>query len=233
MDMSAIIIVEPGSYIAEEIVPAGWILTNITCDDANSTVDIPGKTATFNIESGEDVKCTFENSVDTDGDGIPDSIDPDDDNDGIYDDIDSLPTVFSQFFSDGISSGTITSGQQFLTITDVLGPGINIVSTGAASVDACGISSITFTAGEVKTICGSITIEIISGSSVIVYTAEDGTTTTSTLNAGDSVTYEDTQSGEITNNGSEEISISVNGGEPISVGVGETIPIEPTTLTVQ
>jgi hypothetical protein len=60
---------------------------------------------------------------DTDGDGIPDFIDPDDDNDGIADEIDSEPKGISFDFSDGAqggsTSGTILSfGDQTLTITD-------------------------------------------------------------------------------------------------------------------
>ena len=40
----------------------GWALTNITCDDSNSTGDTTTRTATFNLESGETVTCTFTNT---------------------------------------------------------------------------------------------------------------------------------------------------------------------------
>jgi hypothetical protein len=49
----------PGQYTSTESVPTGWDLTSISCDDANSTGDVPSKTATFNVEANETVKCTF------------------------------------------------------------------------------------------------------------------------------------------------------------------------------
>jgi hypothetical protein len=51
----------PGTYSSTESVPAGWQLTGITCDDANSTGDLATSTATFHLEAGETVKCTFTN----------------------------------------------------------------------------------------------------------------------------------------------------------------------------
>ncbi|NNG15594.1 MAG: hypothetical protein HKM89_03865 [Gemmatimonadales bacterium] len=54
------VVVVPGSYSATETVPAGWDLTSISCDDGNSTG--AGATATFNVEPGEDVICTFTNT---------------------------------------------------------------------------------------------------------------------------------------------------------------------------
>jgi hypothetical protein len=49
----------PGTYASTETVPGGWKLTDITCDDANSSGDLGTKTATFNLEASEVVKCTF------------------------------------------------------------------------------------------------------------------------------------------------------------------------------
>ena len=54
--------VTPGQYTSTETVPAGWDLTGIVCDDANSSGDTNTATATFNVEPGEDVKCTFTNT---------------------------------------------------------------------------------------------------------------------------------------------------------------------------
>jgi len=51
--------VAPGTYTSTETVPAGWALTDITCSDGNSTVDLETATATFNVEPGEIVTCTF------------------------------------------------------------------------------------------------------------------------------------------------------------------------------
>ncbi len=42
--------------------PDGWDLTGITCDDDNSSGDIETATATFNVDPGETVTCTFENT---------------------------------------------------------------------------------------------------------------------------------------------------------------------------
>jgi hypothetical protein len=65
---STAVSVVPGQYSASEAVPTGWDMTDISCDDANSTdssTDVaPGgtATATFNVEAGEDVVCTFTNT---------------------------------------------------------------------------------------------------------------------------------------------------------------------------
>jgi uncharacterized repeat protein (TIGR01451 family) len=52
----------PGTYTSTETVPAGWGLTSISCSDANSTGSLPTRTATFRLEAGETVKCTFTNT---------------------------------------------------------------------------------------------------------------------------------------------------------------------------
>jgi hypothetical protein len=51
----------PGTYTSTEDVFAGFDLTSITCDDNNSTGDLETRTATFNVEIGETVKCIFNN----------------------------------------------------------------------------------------------------------------------------------------------------------------------------
>ena len=53
----------PGTYTSQETVPAGWELMTITCDDGNSTGDVGTGKATFNLEAGETVKCTFSNKL--------------------------------------------------------------------------------------------------------------------------------------------------------------------------
>lgn len=49
----------PGTYTSTEQVPAGWQLTSITCDDANSSGNVSTTTATFHVSSGQIVMCTF------------------------------------------------------------------------------------------------------------------------------------------------------------------------------
>jgi hypothetical protein len=52
----------PGTYNVTESAKTGWDLTNITCDDTNSTSDLGTRKATFNVTAGETITCTFTNS---------------------------------------------------------------------------------------------------------------------------------------------------------------------------
>jgi hypothetical protein len=53
----------PGTYTSTENNPTpNFDLTSISCNDANSTGDVPSRTATFRLEPGETVKCTFTNT---------------------------------------------------------------------------------------------------------------------------------------------------------------------------
>ncbi|HEY1269405.1 MAG TPA: kelch repeat-containing protein, partial [Candidatus Binatia bacterium] len=54
--------VPAGTYTAAETVPAGWTLTSIVCDDSDSTFDVNTATATFKVDGGENVTCTFTNT---------------------------------------------------------------------------------------------------------------------------------------------------------------------------
>ena len=53
----------PGTYTSTEVVPDDWDLTKITCDDGSSLTPSSGdtttETATFKLDPGETVKCTF------------------------------------------------------------------------------------------------------------------------------------------------------------------------------
>jgi hypothetical protein len=51
----------PGTHTVTEAALAGWTLTSIACDDANSTGSVASRTATFRVAPGEDVHCTFTN----------------------------------------------------------------------------------------------------------------------------------------------------------------------------
>ncbi len=58
--------VTPAQYTSTESEKAGWVLSSITCDDITnggtaSTGDTATRTASFNIEAGETVTCTFTN----------------------------------------------------------------------------------------------------------------------------------------------------------------------------
>ncbi len=63
----------PGAYSATETVPEDWVLRGITCDDGESTGDVPSRTASFVLQAGETVKCTFYNRVNMDYGDAPDS----------------------------------------------------------------------------------------------------------------------------------------------------------------
>lgn len=52
----------PDSYTSTETVPAGWDLTDISCDDEGSGEDIGTGTATFDLDPGEDITCVFTNT---------------------------------------------------------------------------------------------------------------------------------------------------------------------------
>jgi uncharacterized repeat protein (TIGR01451 family) len=52
----------PGTYASTEAVADGWSLTSITCADSNSSGSLAARTATFALEAGEVVKCTFTNA---------------------------------------------------------------------------------------------------------------------------------------------------------------------------
>ncbi len=54
----------PGIYTSTEANPApAFALTSIVCDDNNSTGDVSTRIATFHVEAGEVVKCTFTNTL--------------------------------------------------------------------------------------------------------------------------------------------------------------------------
>ncbi len=54
---------EAGNYSATEVVPEGWELTDITCDDMDSTGDIGTASANFVLDEGETVTCVFTNTL--------------------------------------------------------------------------------------------------------------------------------------------------------------------------
>ena len=122
------------------------------------------------------------------------------DGDGIADAVDTQPLAPSNDFSDGTTTGTITNrGNQELTVTDAADPtlGVEIAASAAggaipATVSACrGVSSFDLGAGDsVSVICSSVTIDVISGTVDVTFIAPDGTETTASLGAGNSLTLE-------------------------------------------
>ena len=62
-----------GTYQVQEVVPAGWILESIVCDDTNSTEDLPNFEADIILEDDETVTCVFNNLLPLDYGDAPDS----------------------------------------------------------------------------------------------------------------------------------------------------------------
>lgn len=124
----------------------------------------------------------------------------DNDNDGIFNEVDTQPNFFSNDFSDGTTTGTIISrGDQILEIKDAAAPpkGVRIAASPsggaiAATVSVCdGASVFTVTAGDKFTeTCGSVTVEVISGTVEIMFVADDGTEATTSLAEGNGLTFE-------------------------------------------
>ena len=59
----------PGTYTSTEASAQGFILTAISCSDTNSSGNLGTRTATFVVEAGEVVKCTFTNAQQVAGRG--------------------------------------------------------------------------------------------------------------------------------------------------------------------
>jgi hypothetical protein len=165
-----------------------------------------------------------------------------DDGDGIAEEIDTLPDVHSNDFSDvgleppGTTSGTITNrGDQILTITEEANPsGVRIAadpSGGAtsATVSVCGgLVTLTFGPGDEAIVtCGSAEIEVIAGpvegvvGGEILITVPGGATATITELIEDTFQIENTgASGTITVEHDGEVT-ELNAGENTIITVTE------------
>ncbi len=125
---------QPGTYTSTEADPTpGFDLTAITCDDGNSTGNVGTQTATFNLDPGETVTCTFTNTQrgtiivekQTDPDGVP-----------------------GNFTFSGDAAGTISDGGQ-IVVSD-LAPG-TYTSTEADPTPGFDLTAITCDDGSSAT----------------------------------------------------------------------------------
>jgi plastocyanin len=123
-----------GSYTVTEtdptVTPGGYTLANLGCVESgtnNSIGTVGTRVATINLEAGETVTCTFTNEVDTDGDGVPDSVEGtgDRDGDGILNNEDYDPTGY---FYDETTGQIVPGGQIAVTGSGV----VAIVQDGSA-----------------------------------------------------------------------------------------------------
>ncbi|MCB9100132.1 MAG: hypothetical protein H6632_11360 [Anaerolineales bacterium] len=59
--------VSPGTYAVTEAATSGWNLSSLNCTDPDSGTTTAGSTATIDLDTGENVTCTFNNSQSTPG----------------------------------------------------------------------------------------------------------------------------------------------------------------------
>ena len=188
---------------------------------------------------GIDLQYTTTGLIDTDSDGEWDICDPDIDGDGIFNEVDTDQLVFSNGFSDGTTYGTITThGDQILQVADSTQPSpddgvtITVVSSSGplpATVNACEgiadtvIEQLDVINDEVTVTCGSSTVTVNSGTVEITFLAADGTTSTASLSAGNTLTL-DPAVGTITapSSNTETVVVLVDGTE-LSIQPGETV----------
>jgi hypothetical protein len=132
----------PGTYSSQEAVPAGWDLTSIVCDDSNSSGDVSTRTATFVLEAGETVICTFTNTQTANTpptlSGLPDQL---------IDHTTSLPAMID-LWAYASDAETLVSGLTYtIEGTPPAGAGVTIVGNRYVHVNPsaywCGYTDVT------------------------------------------------------------------------------------------
>jgi hypothetical protein len=232
MGVDGPVAVGSGTYSISETIPSNWSLTGATCNDGFSSFSVDTISGIV-IDPGDNIECIFENEFvgtsDTDGDGI-------------LDDVDTLPNTISDDFSDtglgGTTSGTITTrGDQILTISEEANPnGVRIVADNSGGLlpalgDACaGISLITMTPGDnIVVTCGSVTIDVTNGPVEVTFIGSEGTQATSTLPAGNSITFDhDTFSFSTPSTNDDPVVVIVD-GEQIIINPGNAASVIPSS----
>jgi uncharacterized repeat protein (TIGR01451 family) len=163
----------PGTYTSTEANPApDFDLGAIVCDDLNSTGNVGTRTATFHLEPGETVKCTFTNVQRGTITIIKNAI-PDDAQDFTFS---TTGSGLSGFSLDDDANATLSNTQTFQNVL-----------AGSYSVTEAAVAGWDFTSLECIGAGGS------SGT-------PDGATASITMTAGGSVTctYTNTKRGSIT-----------------------------------
>jgi probable HAF family extracellular repeat protein len=158
------------------------------------------------------------------------------DGDGIFNDVDPLPTTFSNDFSDvalgGTTAGTITDrGDQTLRIEDAADANNGVLFTadaagGAvpATVSVCGgTGEFSLDAGDqIIVTCGSVSMQVVSGPVQATFLADDGTVATSDVNEGNSLTFEPTTNTFSAPSTNVETVIVLIDGTPLPLDPGAT-----------
>ena len=141
---------KPGQYTSTENDPtsAGFDLSSVSCNDTNSTGNVGTRTATFNLEAGETVTCTFTNVQR--GHILVDKVtDPSGDSTSFEFDPSYSSTNF--FLTDGATpddSGTLTPGTYSVAEVNIPA-GWDL--TGTTCSDGSPVSAIDLSAGETVT----------------------------------------------------------------------------------
>jgi Ca2+-binding RTX toxin-like protein len=123
----------------------------------------------------------------------------DSDEDGIANAVDTSPAIFSDDFSDGVTTGTIVSrGDQTLTIVDapdtMEGVFIAADPSGGSipatiSIDG-GASTLTLQAGDQVIVThGSVILHVVAGTVEATFVADSGQTATASLDSGNGVVF--------------------------------------------
>ena len=167
-----------------------------------------------------------------------DACDADDDNDGIFDDVDPLPTTYSNGFTDlgtgGTTSGTLNRGDQVITITEESNPlGVKISATlsGGSTpsvVEACvgAVQLHSFSPGtEITVTCGSVILTVVSGTVEVAFIAQDGTRATTSLSAGNGLTFHPVEATVTVPPTNTELAVIVVDGKTVTVAPGNTASV--------
>jgi hypothetical protein len=200
----------------------GRLSTGSPCIDAGSNSPISG--VATDLDGNPRIMDGDFNGISVVDMGAYEHVGADADADGIEDSIDTAPSVYSNDFAQGSTSGTIVArGDQTVLVTDAPDPdGVRIEASASggpapAQVSVCGGAAFTLDAGDaVVATCGSIDIAVVQGTVEITFVAADGTQAETSLNAGNAIAFEP-QTCTITAPASnpDSVVVIVNGGEII------------------
>lgn len=205
----------------------GHVLVGGRCADPDHTWNFYSELiATYGLYIAPQVitkEVTLECSVDEDGNGIADELEP--------------PAGEPGEFSDGEgTAGTLLdSGGLAIEVSDAPAPdGVRIKvgeGKGEASFQVCGFSTLTLTAGsEAIVTCGSVIVRVVQGEATV--TVGDGSIVASVPTGGEAEVA-DNGDGTFTvdNLGDADVTVTIEGEEEI-VGGGESTTVEePLTTT--
>ena len=141
-------------------------------------------------------------------------------------------TPFDFDFLVGTTHGTVNA-TEFVTVTpNPIGNGVQVNATAPVIVDLCENSSFVVGSGDSFTAeCGSVTIQVVYGTVVAEFLAEDGSFANAILNEGDNVTFDEILFSFTNNDETNDVHIVVNGESDLVISPGETVILDdpPTT----